>query len=77
VETRDFPLLRSVQTGSGADPASYPKVPGAISQEVKQLGREADHLQLVPTRMVEFYFHSHICPHNVKHRDNLTFSSVI
>jgi hypothetical protein len=34
-----FSLLHSVQTGSGAHPASYPMCTG-----VKRLGREADHL---------------------------------
>jgi hypothetical protein len=32
-----------VQTGSGAHPASYPRVPGALSSGVKRPGREADH----------------------------------
>jgi hypothetical protein len=29
--------------GSGAHPASYPMVPGALSPGLKQQGREADH----------------------------------
>jgi hypothetical protein len=48
-------------------PASYPKVPGAISLGVKRLGHEADtHLQLVPrSRMVELYLHFRACLHGI------------
>jgi hypothetical protein len=38
-----FSLLHVVQIGSGAHPASYLMVAGALSPEVKRLGREADH----------------------------------
>jgi hypothetical protein len=37
-----FFLMHSVQTGSGAHPASYPMGTGAISLGVKLQGREAD-----------------------------------
>jgi hypothetical protein len=40
---RDFSLLRSVKTGSGAHPASYPKGTGALSPGVKRAGRETDY----------------------------------
>jgi hypothetical protein len=39
----EFSLLHNVQTGSGAHPASYPMVQGALSPGVKRQGREADH----------------------------------
>jgi hypothetical protein len=38
----EFSLLHSVQTGSGAHPASYPIGKGALSPEVNRQGREAD-----------------------------------
>jgi hypothetical protein len=40
---RDFSLLRSIQTGSGAHLASYPMGTGALSPGVKRPGRETDH----------------------------------
>jgi hypothetical protein len=43
VGTRDFSLLYSVQTSSGAHPTSYPMGIGGSFPEVKRLGREADH----------------------------------
>jgi hypothetical protein len=39
----NFSLHHRVQNGSGAHPASYPMVPGALSLGVKRPGREADH----------------------------------
>jgi hypothetical protein len=42
-EEREFSLLHRVQTGFWAHPASYSKIPGAISTGVKQPGLEADH----------------------------------
>jgi hypothetical protein len=42
---RDFSLLHSVQTGSGAHPASYPlDVPRALSSGVKRPVRKGDRL---------------------------------
>jgi hypothetical protein len=38
-----FITLQVVQTGSGAHPASYLMVLGALSQEVKWQGLQADH----------------------------------
>jgi hypothetical protein len=35
--------LHRVQNGSGAHPASYQRVPGALSLRVERPGREADH----------------------------------
>jgi hypothetical protein len=43
VRARDFYLLYSVQTGSGAHPASYPMGTGVQSPGVKLPGSEADH----------------------------------
>jgi hypothetical protein len=40
---RDFSLLQSVQTGSGAHPASCAMVSRALSMVVNPLGRETDH----------------------------------
>jgi hypothetical protein len=40
---RDFSLLHSVQTDSGAHPASYPMDTRALFSGVKWLGHEADH----------------------------------
>jgi hypothetical protein len=41
--TGNFSLHHRVQNGSGAHPAPYPVVPGALSLGVKRPGREADH----------------------------------
>jgi hypothetical protein len=43
VEARDFSLLHSIQTGSGAHPASYQISTGGSFLGVKRQGREADH----------------------------------
>jgi hypothetical protein len=40
---RHFSVLHSIQTGSKAHPASYPKGIGALSPGVQQPGHEADH----------------------------------
>jgi hypothetical protein len=40
---RSFSFLHSVQTGTEANPASYPKITGVISLEVKRPEREANH----------------------------------
>jgi hypothetical protein len=40
---KEFSLLHVVQTGPGAHPTSYQKVPGALSPGVKRSGREAHH----------------------------------
>jgi hypothetical protein len=39
----NFSVHHRVQNGSGAHPASYVMVPGALSLRVKRPGREADH----------------------------------
>jgi hypothetical protein len=51
----DFSLLHSIQTGSGANPASYPVGTEAFSLNVKRPERETDtHHHLGPmSRMVE------------------------
>jgi hypothetical protein len=43
VGAENFSLHHCVQKGSGAHPASYPMSTRALSLEVKQPGREADH----------------------------------
>jgi hypothetical protein len=43
---KEFSPLHSVQTGSGAHPASYPMGTGGFSSGVKR--RRTTHLQLVP-----------------------------
>jgi hypothetical protein len=40
---RNVSLLRSVQTESGAHPASYPMGTGSFSPGLKRTEREADH----------------------------------
>jgi hypothetical protein len=42
-EARDISLLHSVQTGSGAHPASHPMGTGVPSSWIKLPGREDDH----------------------------------
>jgi hypothetical protein len=52
-----FSFLRSVKTGSGASPASYPVGTRGFSLEVKQPERETDHS---PPSSSELYLHSPI-----------------
>jgi hypothetical protein len=65
---RDFFLLYKVQTGSGAHPASYPKVtggdfPGKSSRGVNL----TTHLNLVPrSRMMELYLRPYIYLHGIE-----------
>jgi hypothetical protein len=42
-EAREFSLLHSVQTASGAHPASYPKSLEAVSPDARRPGREGDY----------------------------------
>jgi hypothetical protein len=64
---QDFFLFHSVQTDSGADPASYPMDTGV--SPLGQSGRGVKlttHLHLVPrSRKVELYLHSPICHHGI------------
>jgi hypothetical protein len=46
---------------------------GAVSLGVKQQGREAEHSS--SDADVELYLHSTVCLHEIKHKDNFTFSS--
>jgi hypothetical protein len=57
-----FSFLRSVQTGSGTHPASYPMDTECSFPWVKRLYMKlTTHLHLVPkSRMVELYVHSNI-----------------
>jgi hypothetical protein len=48
VAAGNFSLLRHVQTGSGARPASYPMGSGGSFPGVKRPGREVDH-SLLPS----------------------------
>jgi hypothetical protein len=43
LQGREFSLLHSVQTYTGAHPASYLMGTGVLSQGIKRPGREADH----------------------------------
>jgi hypothetical protein len=54
-KARDFCVLHSIQTGSGAYSATYPMVNGDSSREVKRQGNEADHtpVLVLKSRMVE------------------------
>jgi hypothetical protein len=62
-----FSLLHSVETDSGAYPASYPVGTGAISPGAKRQGREADHLSLSSAEVKKG---GAIPPlHHIKHRD--------
>jgi hypothetical protein len=49
----NFSLNHRVQNGSGAHPASYPMVPGALSPEEKQPRREADYSPPSSTELKE------------------------
>jgi hypothetical protein len=66
-QKQDFPLLHSIQTGSGVHPASYLMGTGALSLGVKRPGREVDHSpHLLPSsRMVELYLHCSLCHHDI------------
>jgi len=76
-------LHHHVQNGSGAHPASYPLVPGAVSLWVKWPGHEAD-LSPPSSAMVKewvvLYLHSQLCLHGIgaqlkkKQKDNFTFT---
>jgi hypothetical protein len=57
----NFSLHHCVQNGSGAHPASYPWVSGALSLEIKWLGCEAHHSPPSSAKVkegVELYLHS-------------------
>jgi hypothetical protein len=57
----NFSLHYRVQNGTGAHPASYPTVPGALSLGVKRPGREAGHSPPSSAEVkecVELYLHS-------------------
>jgi hypothetical protein len=57
----NFSLHHCIQTGSGAHPASYPMVSGALSLGVKRLGCEADHSPPPSAKVkerLELYHHS-------------------
>jgi hypothetical protein len=66
-----FSLLHSVQTGSGAHPASYPMGTGdSLPQEgggVQRQGYEAHHTppSSAEVKKVELYLHSPICLHGI------------
>jgi hypothetical protein len=63
---KDFPLLHSIQTDSGAHPASYPMgIGGVFPWGVKQPDEKlTNHFHLVrKSRMIELYLLSPICLH--------------
>jgi hypothetical protein len=78
--TRDFSLLHSVETGSGAHPASYPMSNGVLPPGVKRRGYEADLHPVPRSGIVELYLYSTICILGielnciVKYRDKITFT---
>jgi hypothetical protein len=58
VAARDCSLLQIVQTGSGANPASYTKSIEGSFVGVKPSGREADNLLPSRKRMIKIYAQS-------------------
>jgi hypothetical protein len=78
---RDFSLLCSIRTDSGAHPAPYPVGTGALLTVVQWQACDADHSlpSSAEVKMVELYLHSPICVHDIvlnyiiKYRDNFTF----
>jgi hypothetical protein len=80
---RDFPLFHSIQTGSGANTASYPVGIGALSPGVKRSGHEADNSPpssaevknggAIPSLPHTSSWHS---AYSVKHRHNFTFGGM-
>jgi len=58
----EFSLHHCVQTSYGAHPAFYPRVPGALSLEVKRLGSEADYPPPSSAECVDLYLHSPNAP---------------
>jgi hypothetical protein len=63
---RDFSLLHSTQTGSGAHPTSFSMGTGVSFPRVKRPGCEVDTPPSGPcSRMVELYLCSHICLHGI------------
>jgi hypothetical protein len=60
---KDYSLLNVVQTGSEAQPASYPMDTGTLSPGVRRPGRETDHSPPTSAKVkknVDLYIHSPI-----------------
>jgi hypothetical protein len=55
---QEFSLLHSIQTGSGAHPASYPISTGDLSPGVKLQGREADHSPLTSVEVKKMWIYT-------------------
>jgi hypothetical protein len=66
----NFSLHHRVQNDSGAHPASYPMVLGALSLEIKRPGREANHSPQCSAE-VKYVFMAWCL---VKQRDNFAFT---
>jgi hypothetical protein len=62
-KARDFSLLHSVQTDSGAHPASYKIDTGGSVTGIKQPGLESDNSP-PRSRMLKLYLHSPTHPHS-------------
>jgi hypothetical protein len=60
---QEFSLLHVVQTGSGVNPPSYPMGTGALSSEVKRLGREADHSPPASAEVKKTWIYTSIPPY--------------
>jgi hypothetical protein len=80
--TRGCSLLYSVQTGSGAHPATYQMGTGCFSAGIKRSGREAHHLhpssaEVKNDRAITPLPHTDSWPSAtlIKHRNNFTFTT--
>jgi hypothetical protein len=60
---QEFSLLHVVQIGSGAHPASYPWVRGALSPVVKRPGREADHSPATSAEVKKIWIYTSASPY--------------
>jgi hypothetical protein len=60
---QEFSLLQVFQTGSEVHPTSYPRVLGALSQEVKRLGREADHSPPTSSEVKKMWIYTSTSPY--------------
>jgi hypothetical protein len=60
---QEFSLLRVVQTGSGAHPASYPMGTGPCFSGGKAAGNEADHSPPVSNEVKKMWIYTFTPPH--------------
>ena len=78
IMARDFPLLQTVQTGSGAHPASYSMGTGVLSRGAKRSGPKVDSPPSSAAIMNEWSYTSNspMCLDGME-RANFTFTSVL